>query len=189
MNIYDQMSAGTLKGFYIFKDNIAVMIRSEKVVLSTMGRVDSVVKLEQCIIKTLNVLHRMRNFQNVSHVNTLLTLDVGRFGTVATKWFSLYLSNITSRNKALEAVKNIVPAVYGDKVSFSDWESSFTQTSQSVNIGYIGALQRELASQADCLVLMGGGNFQQMAYQGYLKNHKHNNSRCVQVVCTAASDD
>ena len=119
---------------------IAVMIRSEKVVLSTRGRVDSVVKLEQCIIKTLNVVHRMQKLQNISHEDTLLALDVGRFGTVATKWFSLYLSNNTSRNKALEAVKNIVPAVYGDKLSFNDWESSFTQVSQSVNIGYIGAL-------------------------------------------------
>ena len=63
MNIYDQMSAGTLKGFYIFKDNIAVMIRSEKVVLSTMGRVDSVVKLEQCIIKTLNVNGKFPKYQ------------------------------------------------------------------------------------------------------------------------------
>ena len=166
---------------------IAVMIRSEKVVLSTRGRVDSVVKLEQCIEKTLNVVHRIQKSQNISKEDTLLTVDVGKFGTVAKKWLSLYLNN-TSRNKALEAVKNIVPAVCGDKLSFSDWESSFTQTSQSMNIGYIGALQRELASQADCLVLMGGGNFQQMAYQGYLENHKHNNnSHCIQVVCATIS--
>ena len=67
--------------------------------LSTRGRVDSVVKLEQCIEKILNVVHKIQKSQNISKEDIILTLDVGKFGTVAKKWLGLYLNNITSRNK------------------------------------------------------------------------------------------
>ena len=162
---------------------IAVMIRSERVVLSTKGQIDSVIKLKQCIAKTLDIVQSMRKSKNVSVEGTFLTLDFGKFGSLATKWLRLYLNNSTNKDEAFEVIKNIVPAVYGHDFSFNDWENSFAQVSQSINSGYMAAFQRELASRADCLVLVGGGNFQRLAYQGYLENHKHITSHCVNFVC------
>ena len=49
--------------------------------------------------------------------------------------------------------------------------------------GYIAALQRAIASRADCLVLAGGGNFLKMALYQYLDNHPKRADQCVHFLC------
>ena len=51
----------------------------------------------------------------------------------------------------------------------------------STDRGYIAAIQRVLASRADCLVLVGGGDFQSMAVYDFM--NFHNSSKCVHLVC------
>ena len=47
--------------------------------------------------------------------------------------------------------------------------------------GYIAALQRVLASRADCLVLVGDGDFQAMDVLDFMQYH--NSKECIHVVC------
>ena len=78
----------------------------------------------------------------------------------------------------------MVPSVYGNKLSYQDWENSFSLASRGLSDPpYIAAMQRALASQADCLILMGGGRFQLLAYEDYLMLHPDPSKQCVQYVC------
>ena len=61
---------------------------------------------------------------------------------------------------------------------------TFTNATKRIeNSGYIAALQRTLASQAECLVLAGGGNFQELAMRDYMRNHPNKRNWCIHAVC------
>ena len=69
-------------------------------------------------------------------------------------------------------------------MSFEVWEETFVTAADGVTTpGYIAALQRTLASQANCLVLMGGGHFQDLALQEYKRLHPVKKKACVHYVC------
>lgn len=73
-------------------------------------------------------------------------------------------------------------AIYGNKVSMLDWERSFVLAAGGeTNKGYIAALQRTVASRAENLILMGGGNFQSLAVQDYMIFHGP--MKCAYMVC------
>lgn len=52
--------------------------------------------------------------------------------------------------------------------------------------GYVAGLQRVLAGRADCLVLVGGGDFQTMAAVDYMRYH--NSSYCIHLVCVKTTN-
>ena len=64
-----------------------------------------------------------------------------------------------------EKSKQLLNSLFNNELSFSEWEESFTRATGGVgNSGYIqAALQRTLASRAKCLILIGGGTFQDLA--------------------------
>ena len=51
------------------------------------------------------------------------------------------------------------------------------------DLGYVAAIQRTIASRADCLVLVGGGHFLKLALGDYLKFHPNHSSWCIHTVC------
>ena len=53
--------------------------------------------------------------------------------------------------------------------------------------GYIAAFQRTLASRADCLVLVGGGYFQELALNDYKRNHPDRSTWYIYIVCAINS--
>jgi hypothetical protein len=64
------------------------------------------------------------------------------------------------------------------------WENSFAQATDGiVDNGYIAALQRTVASTADCIVLVGGGNFHNMVLQEYMDNHPYPSKQCIYNIC------
>ena len=112
-----------------------------------------------------------------------MTLDLGKFGSGS--WKQTF-SNIGENKMELSIkAKRTLSTLFNNEWSFEEWESSFTQTTNGVdNSGYIAALQRTLASRAECLVLVGGGNFQTIALREYLHQHPDKESRCIHLVCT-----
>ena len=55
--------------------------------------------------------------------------------------------------------------------------------------GYVAALQRTIASRANCLVLVGGGNFLKLALGDYLNFHPNPSSWCIHMHSLYGRDD
>ena len=108
-----------------------------------------------------------------SHRMPILTADIGKYGSKKSMKVPL----------AEKQTKDTIQLLLNKTMSFEMWEESFIKAADGVtNEAYIGALQRTVASRADCLVLMGGGHFQSLALQDYVRLHGRNNM-CVQFIC------
>ena len=106
----------------------------------------------------------------------ILTADIGKYG-------SMILKNKMKVPLAEKQIKDAIELLLNKKMSFEKWEESFIKAADGVtNEAYIGALQRTVASRADCLVLMGGGNFQSLALQDYVRLHSRK-KWCVKFIC------
>ena len=112
-------------------------------------------------------------------------VDIGRFGSLTVpKAFSGYAKEYKSN--LLESIQNTLTEVYDNKWTFSEWEDSFLQANGGIaDTGYVGAIQRGVASRAKCLVLFGGGRFQFVALNEYVHNHPEESDQCVSYVFIA----
>ena len=114
----------------------------------------------------------------------LVTSDVGYYGSGT--WHDHNERNVTDIQ---DMVKRGVERLYKGREgwSFEQWEQSFIETLGGVtDRGYVAALQRVLAtsSKTACLVLMGGGRFQELSLENYLHHTRHQSyTRCVHLVC------
>ena len=168
---------------YLHSSNkVAMMVRSEHVFIGyrkkSRGKTiaDMITYFSSCLRSAVGIAHE--NTQADGGI--YLTFDLGTYGsnTIA-KLLSKEL-----QNKAFKIMQDTVADLYGNKLSLRDWEDSFTQASGGIdNPAYIAALQRTIASQADCLILVGGGNFQVLATNEYLRLHPNPGERCVHSVC------
>ena len=112
----------------------------------------------------------------------MVTLDMGKFGSGV--WGMLATKRGVDVDGLTRKSKLLLNSLFDDKWTFEEWEESFTlATDGKENSGYIAALQRTLASRAKCLVLVGGGTFQDLALKDYLRNHPRREDQCVQLIC------
>ena len=159
------------------QNRLAIMLRVERVVTKYLkekrGAQSNAPKtIEDCFQKVLALKSEIGRKYNVSI--PLVTLDIGgRYGTKSFK-------NKTS----IEALSiKTLEDLYGKRWNMEQWENGFVEAAGGeTHPGYIAALQGLLASRADCLVLVGGGNFQALAVNDYLKYHK-SVSTCVHFIC------
>ena len=116
--------------------------------------------------------------------NAFVTADVGRYGTDTWLW-SLHRDHRSELPGIQQQVKHAVEEIYDNRWTFGQWEDSFSQVTGGIeDRGYVGALQRAIASQASCVVLLGGGSYQRLSFSGYLDRAAANtHSRCVHYVC------
>ena len=132
--------------------------------------------LEKCFQKVISLAEALKNGKGDQH--PLVTLDIGSFGSNS---FKSVVEDETTYNMS----RNALTTLYDNTWTMEEWEESFTRaTGKSINRAYIGALQRILASRADCLILMGGGSFQALAVRDYYNYHKELREKCVHFVCT-----
>ena len=154
---------------------LAIMVRAEKVVRFYLEErpPNGPKSLEECFDKVLT-LSRVKE-----SVKPLVTLDIGRFGSK-----SLNGRRINSDHVVNTTIKTL-ETLYHNEWTFEEWENSFAKATGGItNEGYIAALQRNLASRADCLVLVGGGNFQALAVESYVNYHKASERRIYSVCGT-----
>ena len=160
---------------------VAVMIRAEHTVRQFKWDNASKIseKLEECLYELQDETNEA--MRQVGASKLLVTSDVGNYGSGS--WYA-------GRNKVLHSrVKKGVERLYEEREgwSFEQWEQSFIETLGGVtDRGYVAALQRVLAtsSKTACLVLMGGGRFQELSLEDYLYHTRHQpDTRCVHLVC------
>ena len=112
----------------------------------------------------------------------MVTLDMGKFGSEY--WNFLVRTRGVDFDGLTRKSELLLETLFDGKLTFDEWEDSFTRATGGVeHSGYISALQRTLASRAKCLVLVGGGNFQDLALKDYQRNHPNKDDQCVHHVC------
>ncbi len=148
----------------------AVMLRVEWMVMNiNQNSIRHMVN--SCFERTLKRLHA---FQNQSGLNaTFVAIDVGKYGSK------------TNARLALDIVVNPVNyflrTVYGNSTSLEEWERTFEGQSDAVSPGYVGFLQKVIATRARCLLLTGQGSFQKHALSMYTALHRPKGKVCYAI--------
>lgn len=157
---------------------IAFMIRLEWAMISY--RTSVLKRLTQCFDEALKL--------QISNRKPLLALDIGKYGSASfPRTLQRYDATQANFPQIMEKLEQFVQKLFQEHTGWtlSTWEDSFTNVllhEEASEAGYIAALQSALASRADCLVLMGGGHYQQALVVEYAKRHSH---KCVHFLCTS----
>ena len=164
------------------RNPLAVMMRMEHVVYQILKKRKDW-SLEVCL---RNLTDTVKSIQKRFSTNkAFVTADVGSYKSES--WEKLLPKYTASSNETqlMETVKRTVCALSNHEWTFDEWEKSFVQSTGGLDSpSYIAALQRTIASRADCLVFFGGGNFQRLALETYLQNHPDRSKWCIHLVCT-----
>lgn len=171
------------KDHYLNSSNsLAIMLRVERMLLKLRQRNDVEKQVKLCLNEVTRIASHLWQEKRQPGI-PLVTLDLGKYGS--SSWSSsLAINRKIDLNKVTKLAKETLYTLFDNKWSFEQWEMSFTEAVRGLeNDGYIAALQRTLASQAECLVLVGGGNFQELAMRDYMRNHPDKGSWCIHLVC------
>ena len=147
---------------------VAIMIRIEWFLI--MHRRSSLETVRECLSKVLDKYNQYLAAQPITR--TVLALDIGKYGS-GTFWSTLRKNNISQEyfSKVVEEIQEFVKEV---DLDYNKWEESFEAvTNISYDRGYIALLQSVIVSKADYIIRMGGGHYQQLAMQLFLKNHSY----------------
>ena len=165
---------------------VAVMMRSEHSVVKFQAQHSKNIsgEIEGCMEQLVRETEAA--VKEVGASGLLVTSDVGRFGSGS--WNGTVSSpekgNVT--DIVMRAKRGLERLYEGrDGWSFERWERSFVEASGGIEErGYVAALQRVLATdqKAVCLVLLGGGLFQELSLQQYLQQSRAH-PPCVHMVC------
>ncbi len=161
---------------------VAVMFRSEHLII-TLDKQTFQETFTTCLSEVINMTRYLNTATNMSASKPFVTADIGRYGSTSFHPFVFPVLE-KSRIKALKMVERAVVTLFQRNVTFKEWEDSFLlATGHIEDRGYIAALQRTVASRADCLVLFGGGQFLEVALRWYITAHPSMSDRCVHFIC------
>lgn len=159
--------------------NVAVMFRIERLLLylPTLRHKDKITKwtVDKCLDEVVRVTKELQRYNK-----PVITLDLGKFASSSWVHRSQKMANLTTLK-----VESRLSSLFEGEWNIKDWEESFTKATGGIeDKGYIAALQRTLASRAECLVMIGGGSFQELAIKDYIRNHPRKEDQCIHSVCT-----
>ena len=156
--------------------SLAIMIRLERVLVLT--RIKPGHTVHRCFQDLVQVSKKLKSKSRSDNM-PMVAADIGRYGSDTWKWFGRD-HNGTAKKEAID----VIQVLLNHQMSLERWERSFVEAAGGVtNRGYIAALQRVIASRADCLVLMGGGSFQDLALQDYMYFHENRDEWCIHIIC------
>lgn len=159
---------------------VAVMLRSEHL-LHTLPPSSMHQNLSACFDEAIRVTRSLLDGRDDAG-HPFLTLDIGRYGSASFQQYRFTYTDL-DRVTFYHLVKRTFKEIVQRKVKFSEWQDSFSATTDGMeDRGYIAALQRTIASRADCLVLVGGGQFLKVALHEYLDLHSRD-EWCIWFVC------
>ena len=162
-------------------NSLAVMLRLERMLLLLKKRENIEKEMKKCldeVVSTASDIWQRKNQRGIP----MVTLDLGKYGSGS--WVSSMDVNKFNWNMIMKLAKDTLSTLFNSQWGFEEWERSFIKAARRhENSGYIAAVQRTLASQAECLVLAGGGNFQELAMRDYMRNHPNKGSWCIHLVC------
>lgn len=156
----------------------AVMIRLEHAVILAENFPEHY-SIQNCLKEVMNFVDSLQGDGEVAGL--MVAADIGNYGSNSWDWA------VSDREKFATGMTNTKMAMnslFRGKMSFEEWEQTFVQAAGGVtDRGYIAALQRTIASRAQCIVLMGGGNFQYLALLEFLRINGGGKDTCVHLVC------
>ena len=156
--------------------SLAVMLRTEHVIHNKLD-------LPYCLHEVVNVTRKLRG--KVAGGIPMVAVDFGKYGSNTWQWYG---SNNEGVGKMLTI--KVLPSLLGKRMSYGEWEKTFSvATNGSTNQGYVAAVQRTIASKANCLILMGGGRYQESVLRDYLKLHPLKQKQCIHFVCADNEED
>ncbi len=164
---------------------VAIMVRLEWYLIYMRQKTRIGVCLKE-IEGRLDMLRKSRINLN-EHAPPFLAMDVGKYGS-GTFPTTLRIHSLSQKyfDSTLEQVRSFVARIYDQKWTFQDWENSFSAAAKAYpDRGFIAALQSTIASKADCLLLLGGGHFQELALKLYKKAHPIPSKQCIYYICMA----
>ena len=179
---------GKAKGIHL-----SVMIRVERVIeqsaegghsaIARQNKTKRRAYLDKCFTTLLETVKRFGNKRR-----PFVMTDVGRFSS--NSWNRI-LSELnysqTEAKHVFNTTKKAVEVLVNQQ--FDEWEESFVHSTWHTNHwqspAYIAALQRAIAINSDCLLLFGGGNFQEVALSAYLHKHSNKSTHCIHFVCVS----
>ncbi len=165
---------------------VGVMIRTEWLMISNKhNKLQQAKVFKDCLkelMRQYNSLEDPYGEQATTKKLPLLALDIGTYGSSTFK-NSMRLNKIDQEefNTISTIVKYFVSELYQDKLSFEEWERTYTVLNKDG--GYIAYMQNILVSKSDCLLVMGGGHFQEMAEDHYTRTHA-GHKKCLYSFCT-----
>jgi hypothetical protein len=152
---------------FLRTDNyVSIFVRMEKAMQSKEGNVT------YCFHQTLD--HWRKMVSDTGMNTTFLSADIGRLGSDTYKF------------QEMLAFSEFFSVIYGNQLTVKQWEATFERVSSLSQSGYIAMLQKTIASEAKCVLFVGGGSFQRNALQMYRKRHA-GKDLCIHIVesCTA----
>ena len=167
---------------------IAIMLRVERfLTLKSSGRSNETV--DSCLKKTMSVYEGLRQQAQWVGSEPYLTLDIGRFGSGIMQTMDSVSRFGESLDEVTKLVTKFLVRIYNSRwKTITEWEDSFVQATGGVQErGYVAMLQRGIAVESDCLILMGGGSYQEVAATQYLEGHPSPTEQCLHTVCVATA--
>ena len=144
---------------------VSVLVRVERIILHKF------LNLATCAEEVVRILKTLEAERDLKEI--FLAMDVGKFG-----------SSGSIRHNLLPQGEKFFKLVYGDRLTFNQWEDSFSRaTSANNSAAYVANLQRTVAAKGDCLLMVGAGGFQAQARSLYEVYHPDPASWCVYKVC------
>ena len=158
------------------KTKVALMVRLEHIhvfVGQAKGKREQWT-VERCLNAAMQKTEALYN--NGSHSKPFMTLDIGKYGSIVMK-YSEHLAEDT------KLVNQLLSSLYNGEWDLEKWEETFTKATGGIeDSSYIAALQRTLASKAECLILVGGGMFQELTMRKYMSTHAKTDW-CIHLFC------
>ena len=157
--------------------NVAVMFRIERLMqhIQSLKSNDPHWTVDKCLNEVVRITNQLQRYEQ-----PMITLDLGKF---ASNSWQTYFSSM-NRKDLTAKVNSRIASLFKSGWNLKDWEKSFVKATGGLeNKGYIAALQRTLASRAECLVMIGGGSFQDLAMKDYIRNHPRKEDQCIHSVC------
>lgn len=150
-----------LKHMRPVNDNyIGILVRAEWVMLiEGKLRKDS---LQSCLQKSLDRFREVTTAKGI--LNVFVGMDIGKYGSKTME--DLNVDHITSLG-----VNFLRSAYNNSQMTLESWENTFTDISSSSVPGYIANLEKLIAAQGRCLMLIGYGSFQSSALKMYVERH------------------
>ena len=160
------------------KRYVAVMVRTQRALIEkdSLGLTRNASEsISFCIQRTIT---KWKGLSQKERINaTFLAMDVGKFGSFR------YSKQFLVKQGMYAPIKTFITTLLGNETTLESWEQSFVDVSPDLTPGIIAMVQKVLAAQSTCLILAGGGTYQQNTEALYISTHqKHDEHLCLEKV-------
>ncbi len=133
----------------------------------------------ECLNETVKLYDQLK--QQYSNSQVFLALDIGRFGSKGMQRNRVFGTTGIAEERMYRIIHDTLQYLSDGQWSVEEWEESFVNITGGItDRGYIAMLQQSMAAHSDCLVLVGGGGYQEVTARQYINNRGHT---CLHTVC------